>query len=118
MYVYENCFLSGRCTGCDQVDAAAQVCDAMELVPAERLQRARDLAEDFERSQALTQGGSGKVALSVQDAVALLRKLQGVLQPDDGSGQGSEGAAGAEAGANTFECVVCMGRFLLASWHI
>jgi hypothetical protein len=81
----------------------------MELVPAQRLQRALDVAAEFERTMSASQAGASKVTVSAQDAIALLKKLQGALQPEDDAVKGGADAAVNEASGN-FECIVCMGE--------
>ena len=99
-----------------------QVCDAMELVPVERLQRARDVAAQFAKAMASAQEDGGKVSISAQEALALLKKLQGALEPEDSGAQGSADAAGVAAtdvkGPSSFECVVCMGQCCSDCLHV
>jgi len=86
-----------------------QVCDAISLVPVERLERAREVAREIQQQEVAAKKkkrGRKKASIepmSAAEALKLLDKLKGALE-GGGEGVGDDGK-GNDA---MFECAVCL----------
>ena len=91
-----------------------QVCDAVELVPPERLQRAKDIcAELAKRTKFHPNGSAAPTSLTPEEAEDLFKRLKGAISAlspaadGDGAGDGGGQAQGL-VGVGVFECAVCL----------
>ena len=85
-----------------------QVCDATELVPCERLQRARDIFAELSRKSKDAFGDGSSFELTFEEAQDLFKRLKGAISAlaPDASGGGREEEGKEENGS--FECSVCL----------